>query len=84
MSHFYSKIQGNRGEATRCGTKGSGIVATAASWTGAIRTELWYDTEEDDNKYSVIMIPWRGIGCTRIMATGTGGEFKWMETGNGL
>ena len=45
MSHFYSKIQGNRGEATRCGTKDSGVTATAASWTGAIRTELLYAPE---------------------------------------
>jgi len=82
MSHFYSKIQGNRGQATRCGTKDSGVTATAASWTGAIRTELWYVPEEDINRYTVIMIPWHGIGCTRIMATGTVGEFKWMETGS--
>ena len=82
MSHFYSLIQGNRGEATRCGTKDSGVTSCVASWTGAVRTELWYVPEEDINRYSVVMIPWRGVGCTRIMATGTVGEFKWMETGS--
>ena len=81
MSHFYSVIQGNRGQATRCGTKDSGVTATAASWTGAIRTDLWYSTEDDVNRYTVVMIPWHGVGCTRVMATGTVGEFKWMETG---
>ena len=81
MSHFYSVIQGNRGQATRCGTKDSGVTATAASWTGAIRTDLWYSPEDDVNRYTVVMIPWHGVGCTRGMATGTVGEFKWMETG---
>ncbi|MHB8098117.1 MAG: hypothetical protein ACYDD5_00830 [Sulfuricurvum sp.] len=32
MSHYYSRIQGHRGEATRCGTKSSGITATATGW----------------------------------------------------
>ena len=81
MSHFYSVIQGNRGQATRCGTKDSGVTATAASWTGAIRTDLWYSPEDDVNRYTVVMIAWHGVGCTRVMATGTVGEFKWMETG---
>ena len=82
MSHFYSVIQGNRGQATRCGTKDSGVTATAASWTGAIRTDLWYSPEDDVNRYTVVMIPWHGVGCTRVMATGIVGEFKWMETGH--
>ena len=82
MSHFYSVIQGNRGQATRCGTKDSGVTATAASWTGAIRTDLWYSPEDDVNRYTVVMIPWHGVGCTRVMATGIVGDFKWMETGH--
>ena len=32
MSHFYSHIRGNKGPATRCGTKSSGITATATGW----------------------------------------------------
>ena len=32
MSHFYSRIKGSRGEATRCGTKSSGIRANATGW----------------------------------------------------
>ena len=32
MSHFYSQIKGHRGEATRCGTKSSGIRANATGW----------------------------------------------------
>lgn len=40
MSHFYSSIQGGRGEATRCGTKKDGIRASVQSWDGSIGTRL--------------------------------------------
>lgn len=33
MSHFYANIHGNKGEATRCGTKGSGMVSHTRGWT---------------------------------------------------
>ena len=82
MAHFYGLVTGNTSKASRCGTKDSGMTATAASWDGAIRTDIWYAPEEDINRYIVTMIPWRGVGVTRIMATGTVGEFKWMETGS--
>ena len=32
MSHYYSRIKGHRGEATRCGTRSSGITANATGW----------------------------------------------------
>jgi|GEM_PF-4640406 len=32
MSHFYSGIKGNRGEATRRGTKGSGVRGFVSGW----------------------------------------------------
>ena len=45
MSHFYGKLKGSRGEATRCGTRSSGLKTTAASWDGAIHVYL---TANDD------------------------------------
>jgi hypothetical protein len=32
MSHFYASIKGSRGEATRCGTKASGIRGHVRGW----------------------------------------------------
>ena len=32
MAHFYSRIKGSRGPATRCGTKSSGITANVTGW----------------------------------------------------
>lgn len=37
MSAYYGRLQGSRGEATRCGSKASGITATAESWGSVIR-----------------------------------------------
>jgi len=74
MAHFYGLVTGNTSKATRCGTKDSGMTATAASWDGAIRTDIWYDSEEDVNRYVVLMIPWRGAGVTRILKTGIVGR----------
>ena len=74
MAHFYGLVTGNTSKASRCGTKNSGITGCVASWTGAIRTELWYDADKDVNMYSVIMIPWRGVGPTRILNTGIVGR----------
>lgn len=39
MAHFYSTIQGSRGSASRCGTKNSGLTATANGWD--IGSEAW-------------------------------------------
>lgn len=47
MSHFYSRIQGNRGEATRCGSKASGITAWAQSWTARATTYMRHYNGED-------------------------------------
>jgi hypothetical protein len=40
MSHFYGSLQGSRGPATRCGSRASGIRASARSWTGSVTVDL--------------------------------------------
>lgn len=74
MSHFYSRIKGRRGEATRCGTKGSGIDATAASWSGSIVTRMWHDDATGRDMYEVAQRPWHGSGVQQVLATGVVGE----------
>ena len=46
MAHFYGNLKGSRGEATRCGTKSSGIRVSARSWAGSVSVEM-----EDDEDY---------------------------------
>ncbi len=64
MSHFYGTLEGNRGEATRCGTKASGITTHAAGWGGAIRVNV-YEREGKDY-YRVTLQPWQGSGGEHV------------------
>lgn len=47
MSTFYGQIQGNRGAATRGGSKASGYRASAQSWDGSVIVDMNYN--KDDN-----------------------------------
>lgn len=47
MSAFYGSIQGNRGAATRGGSKSSGYRASAQSWDGSIITDMWYNNDDE-------------------------------------
>ena len=69
MSHFYGTIEGNRGESTRCGTQGSGMLTYAAGWQGAIRVSVQHDGDADN--YIVELTPWQSSGGqTQMLATG--------------
>jgi hypothetical protein len=48
MAHFYGNIQGNRGEATRMGTKGSGISAHIRGWDIGAKVSCYVDDEGRD------------------------------------
>ena len=47
MSAFYGMVQGNRGSATRGGSRASGFKSSVQSYDGSIITYLSYD--KDDN-----------------------------------
>lgn len=68
MSHFYAIIQGSRGRATRCGTRQSGMVTQAASWSGSVRVSL---TERDGVDWAYVTLePWHGTGDSRVIYDG--------------
>jgi len=69
MSHFYGTLKGSRGEATRCGTKKSGITTHTASWEGAVRVELY---QKDGIDYAkVCLTKWRnGAGDYKLLYDG--------------
>jgi len=74
MSHFYGSVQGNRGDATRGGSKASGFDTVAASWDGSIRVWLYHDEETGKDMYKVSQEPWRGHGISKPIAEGVLGE----------
>jgi hypothetical protein len=69
MAHFYGVVSGQaRTEATRRGSKNTGLHTTAASWQGSVRTYLY---ERDGIDYARVMLePWHGAGTTRVLYDG--------------
>jgi len=74
MSHFYGIITGNRGHATRGGSKASGYKATAATWKGAINVDFWHNKETGEDCFRVEMTPWHGRGDSQVIAQGIVGD----------
>lgn len=74
MSHFYGTLKGNRGEATRCGTKGSGIDTYAASWRGTIHVRVFYNEKTGKDMCIVAKTTWRGAGEHKILYSGPVGK----------
>lgn len=72
MSHFYGTLQGSRGEATRCGTKQSGITTYAASRAGAICVDVYEENGVD--RFVVVQVPWAGNGIAKPIARGILGK----------
>jgi hypothetical protein len=70
MAHFYGRIRGSRGEATRAGTRKSGYMATVASWQGAVVTRLWHDEGTGLDMAVVELTDWRGAGVNRVLYEG--------------
>lgn len=49
MAHFRGTLTGNRGEASRLGTKNSGLHGTANGWNVGVSFDLWYDEEKNED-----------------------------------
>lgn len=47
MSEFYGQVVGNRGPASRGGSKQSGIHVSAQSWDGSVQVKLRYDMDDE-------------------------------------
>ena len=53
MGHFYGDIQGNRGGASRMGSKDSGFGAHIRGWHIGVRVHCWYNKETDKDEILV-------------------------------
>jgi hypothetical protein len=47
MAQFYANIQGNRGEATRMGTKNSGLYGHIRGWHIGAKVEMSHENGKD-------------------------------------
>lgn len=48
MGHFYGSLEGNRGMATRVGSKDSGIIAHVRGWSTGIKVVCYVDDTGND------------------------------------
>ena len=78
MSYFYGTIpvSARKTVPTARGHKKTGLSTIAASYTGAIRVNLWYNSAEDLDCYEVEMIPWESHGDRQVIARGVLGDAK--------
>jgi hypothetical protein len=72
MAHFYGLLQGARGEASRLGTKSSGLQTVAASWQGAVNVQLYGKDGVDCAR--IEKRPWHGQGESKLLYDGPVGE----------
>lgn len=71
MAHFWGTCQGGRGKVERAGHKNTGLHTEAASWTGCIDVQIWYDEDKEQNMFCVRLIPWGSSGGeSRVIAEG--------------
>ncbi len=79
MAQFRGTLQGTRGLASRLGSKGSGLIVNAASWSGAIETRLFTDADGRD-MFEVSQQPHNGAGVSRVIASGIVGGAVTLHT----
>jgi hypothetical protein len=53
MAHFYGRIQGNRGKATRCGSKASGFEGFLNGWNEGVL--IVADNENGEDIFNVFV-----------------------------
>jgi len=69
MSHFYGSMRGNRGKATRGGTKKSGFEAHIRGWNIGIRAHCFYNTEKDKDSILVYKTGGSNRSCADELIT---------------
>lgn len=75
MSKFYGMVVGNRGAATRGGSRASGFKATAQSYDGSVITRLDYN-RDNQLEVTIEMEDGRSAPYGDIMFRGTYDELK--------
>lgn len=64
MAHFRGVVQGNRKQASRLGSKDSGLTVQAQSWQGKCYVYMWHDEESGKDMVNVMLTQHsNGAGC---------------------
>ena len=83
MAHYLGEVSGSRGSATRLGTKNSGLVVKALSWSGMVRVDVTHDDTTGEDRFTVEQRqhPGNGAGIREIIAEGVIGKPTKKENG---
>ena len=68
MAHFYAEIQGNRGSATRIGTKHSGMWVHIRGWNRGIYVKAWVN-EQGEDCFSIYTTEGSNNSTNRLLTT---------------
>lgn len=60
MTHFFGQVEERTNPVIRLGSKTSGIIATVASWEGAITIELYHDPSTGHDWARIETTRWHG------------------------
>jgi hypothetical protein len=79
MAHFYAGVHGNRQEATRLGTKSSGISAFINGWHNGVKVRGWH--EDGTDRFNIWATSGSGyagsdIYIGRVVETASGFTFE--------
>ena len=81
MAYFYGTVQGHRGEATRTGTKASGIEASANSWNIGGEVSVLYSEVLKTDVVTFYRTEGSNTSRTRIASFAVSdGKYKCIET----
>jgi hypothetical protein len=70
MSHFYGTLKGCRGQATRCGSKDSGVAVQAASWCGSGFAYVYRNEAKGEDWVRIGLEAWHGRGRNVVLYDG--------------
>lgn len=70
MAQYRGTLTGQRGSASRLGSKTSGLSAHIASWSGAIDIDLWWDSATGTDMARVTIARHHGNGTQRVLYEG--------------
>ena len=65
MAHFMGVVKGGSGEASRLGTKKTGLETVCTSWQGAVRCYAYHDEKTGVDMVVVSLVAWHGKGGAR-------------------
>lgn len=71
MAQFYADIQGNRGSATRMGTKKSGFNGHIRGWYLGARVWMSYNEQTKEDECTIDLTSGSGFGKSKRLGTFT-------------